>query len=267
MPVDRTCTTGAIGTPKVTVLEVVLMADLFEVASQIHNSLEKINNLRSMVSKHLIARQELPLLREAASNVIADQRITSLPGVKPLVSQVKCLAETVEESLSERSASAVIEDCDQLRLRILAVTLCANSGSASDATSCRENVSIGPVLKTYSGLSFAVAGGNIIILLPDMPLVKICDLVAVDLLEVYESNYGRTANWIIDFSVVTSPLPVFFVGILRGYQEQMLKRGRTLTITWMRKTLFEEPFLSRLQKMFAMASVGGYLFSRENKQA
>jgi hypothetical protein len=222
-------------------------------------ALDRIGELKSTLQgfEHMSAQPaELNAKIRSYSDLESLAKGAGLPSFRPLVEKQ---AGNREGPLDESEARQMIDSCDQLRFRIVAVAL---GGSAKHFIGAAGGVSqMGPIVRGVSGLTYAALGRALIILVPDLKTKLDADLAAQDLLNIYNSPQGQRLNWILDFSAVKTTPSIVFMGLLKAYHNDLARIGAGLSLVWLKTSVVPERLRKQLGAILELKELGGYFFS------
>jgi|GEM_PF-3278070 len=230
--------------------------------NSLHETLAKIGALKFQISACRRHTRKLKTLRRDVRRLAGDRLFSLAVELRPLYERVEQKAAEGEVYLSKQEAQAMIESCDQLRLRMLAVAMGAEPHTFFAEAAATAHSEGGAIVRLSSDLIYTRFGQDLIILLPDLDSHQACEQILADLLLIYDSPHGQRSNWILDFSSVTHRHSTLFPGILEPLKHDLEKNGLTLGITWLRPSLYPTRLVKKLRAAFNLTLVGGFLFSQ-----
>jgi len=176
--------------------------------------------------------------------------------------------------LSATVRERVIQNCEELRLQIMALMLLGSAPNRSDqilpgntinrlVTQDDEPSPIGPIHHGMGGLTWANVTNSTVILFPRFRSPEQCVDIIAELLGIYE-DAGADSDWVIDFSGIDS-LPVMVLGSLLAYQKKLASHDRKVYLAWVQPDLLPREAMKSFSRIFRLHNVGGHLFSERKK--
>lgn len=165
--------------------------------------------------------------------------------------------------LKDQERISLSKECDYLRLLMFASGLWAQThgGAVPSNVSLRPRDVVRTLHTGYGGLTYANVFENMVIVFPSAHSYIDCYDILAELSSVFELT-PTTANWVLDFSTLTS-MPQILLGSLLSYQIQLQERKRNVYVCWLSHEVVDRTaHLQRAVTLFDLERQGDHYFSK-----
>lgn len=239
----------------------IAVSQLFDAAASFYQSLGRLGACKQEIAWCAQRSRDLGAVLNRVREVLNDELLVQSAPLPALLDRLESNLSSGEQYLPPSEALALMDSCDELRFRILAVALGISAKDHIKQAANEAQAESSPIIRGPGGITYARLGNNLVLLLPRFESRETQEAAMRGLLSIFDSPWGQRLNWLIDFSSVAHAPPVLFWGVLKTLKKDLERCARAMALTWLRQGLFPPRLGAKLIAEFKLKPIGGHFFS------